>query len=94
MSVSDVNSHFVISIYCKALKISGLGSTLESMIDFLIQAWRRLGSDSVVVTQTCWIAEESLSATCTWPASPLHIRFTNADRTDPMYLNSLMLSKP
>lgn len=56
MSVSDVNSHFVISIYCKALKISGLGSTLESVIDFLIQALRRLGSDcgSYSDLLDCW----------------------------------------
>lgn len=55
------------------------------MIDLLIQALRRSGSDSVVVTQTCWSAEESLSANCTWPASSVCICFTNADLTDPMY---------
>ena len=67
------------------MKISGLGSTLESMIDLLIQALRRLGSDSLVVTQICWITEEGLSADCTWPASSLHICFTNAHLTDPTY---------
>lgn len=39
----------------------------------------------MVVTQTCWIAEESLSADYTWPASSLHTCFTNDDLTDPMY---------
>lgn len=55
------------------------------MIDLLIQALRRLGSGSVVVTQTCWIAEESLSANCTRSASSLHICFTYAYLTDPTY---------
>lgn len=62
-----------------------MGSTLESMIDLLIQALRRLGSNSVVVTQTCWMAEESLSADYTWPANSVHTCFTNDDLTDPMY---------
>lgn len=38
----------------------------------------------MVVTQTWWIAEESLVADCTWPARPLHTCFTNADLTEPL----------
>lgn len=49
----------------------------EATIDPFTQALRRLGSGSGVVTQTCWVAEESPPA--------LHTCFTNADLTDPMY---------
>lgn len=63
------------------------------MIDLLVQALRRLGSDSVVVTQTCWIVDEILSADCTWPASSLHIYFTSADLTHPMYAELIVAFK-
>lgn len=66
-----------------ALKISGFGSIPESMRNLLIQALRKWGSDSVVVTWT-WIAEESLEADSIWPARSLHTCFTHADQTDPV----------
>lgn len=67
----------------QALKISGFGLILDSMRNLLIQALRKWGSDSVVVTWT-WIAEESLVADCTWPARSLHTCFTNAALTNPV----------
>lgn len=53
------------------------------MRNLLIQALRKWGSDSVVVTWT-WIAEESLEADSIWPARSLHTCFTHADQTDPV----------